>query len=79
LEKATKAIPTIYEVVRKKINIDLDTINEVQGKHADTVNLLSEYLKDEEQDLPIKNQEKVKSKPKIEKTAISKSEKQNRK
>jgi len=77
LEKATKAIPTIYEVVRKKINIDLETINEVQGKHADTVNLLSEYLKDEEQDLSIKNQEKVKSKTKIEKTAIPKSDKQS--
>ena len=77
LEKAIIAIPTIYEVVRKKINIDLDTINEVQGKHADTVNLLSEYLKDEEQDFPVKNLEKVKSKTKEEKATIPKSENQS--
>jgi len=50
LEKAVKGVAKVYEVKRKKIQLDSKTINEVQQKHSGTVELLNEYLKDEYED-----------------------------
>jgi hypothetical protein len=48
IEKAITSIPDIYTTKRKKIQLDASKIKEVQEKHSDTVELLNEYLKDEE-------------------------------
>ena len=50
LDKALKAVPKIYEVKRKKIQLDRTTIKEVQQQHSGTVELLNEYLRDEFED-----------------------------
>jgi hypothetical protein len=47
LDKALNAVPKIYEVKRKKIQLDRTTIKEVQQQHSGTVELLNEYLRDE--------------------------------
>lgn len=49
LEKATKAIPFIFAVKRKKITLNKLSIEEVKQKHAGTVELLNEYLQEEEE------------------------------
>lgn len=50
LDKALNAVPKIYELKRKKIQLDLATIKEVQQQHTGTVELLNEYLRDEFED-----------------------------
>ncbi|MEL1245161.1 tellurite resistance TerB C-terminal domain-containing protein [Flavobacterium sp. DGU11] len=50
LENALIALPKVYAVKRKKIQLDRDAIRQVNEKHADTVELLNEYLKDEYED-----------------------------
>jgi hypothetical protein len=50
LDKALLAVPKIYEVKRKKIQLDKTTIKEVQQQHSGTVDLLNEYLSDEYED-----------------------------
>lgn len=50
LDKALNAVPKIYEVKRKKIQLDKTTIKEVQQQHSGTVELLNEYLRDEFED-----------------------------
>lgn len=50
LDKALNAVPKIYEVKRKKIQLDRKTIKEVQQKHSGTVELLNDYLRDEFED-----------------------------
>lgn len=50
LEKALDAVPRIYEVKRKKIQLDRKTIIEVQEQHSGTVELLNEYLRDDLED-----------------------------
>ena len=50
LDKALNAVPNIYEVKRKKIQLDRTTIKEVQQQHSGTVELLNEYLRDEFED-----------------------------
>ena len=50
LEKALELVPSVYAVKRKKIQLDLNTIQEVNEKHSGTVELLNEYLKDEYED-----------------------------
>lgn len=50
LNKALNAVPKIYEVKRKKIQLDRTTIKEVQQQHSGTVELLNEYLRDEFED-----------------------------
>jgi len=50
LEKALNAVPNIYEVKRKKIQLNKITIKEVQQQHSGTVELLNEYLRDEFED-----------------------------
>ncbi|RDI14428.1 tellurite resistance TerB C-terminal domain-containing protein [Flavobacterium sp. AG291] len=50
LEKALKAVPSVYAIKRKKIQLDRNTIQEVHDKHSGTVELLNEYLKDEYED-----------------------------
>lgn len=51
LEKALQAIPEVYAVKRKKIQLDQSSIKEVQQQHSGTVELLNEYLKDETDDI----------------------------
>lgn len=48
LEKALKSIPGLYAVKRKKIQLDINAIQEVHEKHSGTVELLNEYLRDED-------------------------------
>lgn len=50
LEKALNAVPKVYEVKRKKIQLDRTTIKEVQQQHSGTVELLNEYLRDDFED-----------------------------
>ena len=50
LPKALDAVPAIYEKKRKKIQLSTESIKEVQEQHAETVDLLNEYLKDEYED-----------------------------
>lgn len=50
LDKALKAVPKIYEVKRKKIQLDKKSIKAVQQQHSGTVDLLNEYLRDEFED-----------------------------
>lgn len=50
LEKALNAIPQVYSIKRKKIQLDITSIKEVQKQHSGTVELLNEYLKDEYED-----------------------------
>ena len=59
LEKALKNVSKIYEVKRKKIQLDSTSIKEVQQQHSGTVELLNEYLKDdfEDENNTIKSQE----------------------
>jgi hypothetical protein len=59
LEKALKNVTKVYEVKRKKIQLNTASIKEVQQQHSGTVELLNEYLKDdfEDEDNSIKSQE----------------------
>lgn len=59
LDKALASVPKIYEVKRKKIQLDTATIKEVQKQHSGTVELLNEYLNDDfgDEENKIKSQE----------------------
>ncbi len=63
IDKAIESISNIYTPKRKKIQLDSSKIKEVREKHSDTVELLNEYLKDEEEgtghDLVLKGQNEV--------------------
>jgi len=50
LDKALKSVSKVYEVKRKKIQLDTASIKEVQQQHSGTVELLNEYLKDDFED-----------------------------
>ncbi len=50
LEKALEDVSEIYAIKRKKITLDITAIKEVQEQHSGTVELLNEYLKDDEED-----------------------------
>jgi hypothetical protein len=50
LEKALQGVSKIYAVKRKKIQLDIASIKEVQKQDSGTVELLNEYLKDEYED-----------------------------
>ncbi len=50
LEKALQGVSKIYSVKRKKIQLDITSIKEVQQQHSGTVELLNEYLRDEYED-----------------------------
>lgn len=50
LEKALDAVPGVYAKKRKKIQLDTESIKEVQVQHSGTVELLNEYLQDEYED-----------------------------
>jgi hypothetical protein len=50
LEKALQAIPQLYKAKRRKITLDKASIEEVKEQHSGTVELLSEYLRDEYED-----------------------------
>ena len=50
LENALQGVSKIYTVKRKKIQLDTNSIKEVQQQHSGTVELLNEYLKDEYED-----------------------------
>ena len=79
LEKALKNVSKVYEVKRKKIQLDTTSIKEVQQQHSGTVELLNEYLKDDFEDennsiksLEINNEEiKIEITQKSEETSHS--------
>ncbi len=56
LEKALEQLQSIYQVKRKKIELNIDTIQEVKSQLSDTVVLLNEYL-EEEEEVEVSNQE----------------------
>lgn len=68
LDKALKSVSKVYEVKRKKIQLDTASIKEVQQQHSGTVELLNEYLKDdfEDENNAIKSQEISNEEIKIE-------------
>jgi hypothetical protein len=47
LDKALQRVAVLYLPKRKKVQLDENLIQEVQQQHTGTVELLSEYLKDE--------------------------------
>jgi hypothetical protein len=49
LDTATVAVSAIYTPVRKKILLDTEAIRQVVAEHSETVEVLNEYLKDEEE------------------------------
>ena len=73
LDKALKNVSKVYEVKRKKIQLDTTSIKEVQQQHSGTVELLNEYLKDdfEDENNSIKSQEINNEEIKIEITQKS--------
>lgn len=73
LDKAVKSVSKVYEVKRKKIQLDTASIKEVQQQHSGTVELLNEYLKDdfEDESNTIKSQEISNEEIKIEITQKS--------
>jgi hypothetical protein len=68
LDKALRSVAKVYEVKRKKIQLDTASIKEVQQQHSGTVELLNEYLKDdfEDENNTIKSQEISNEEIKIE-------------
>jgi hypothetical protein len=50
LQEALKSIPLVYIPKRKKIQLDRNAIQEVHEKHSGTVELLNEYLKDDNEE-----------------------------
>lgn len=48
IENAINSVSSIYKVQRKKINLDKSILDEIHKQHSNTVELLNEYLKDEE-------------------------------
>jgi len=50
LEKALSGISKVFEIKRKKIQLDSDSIEQVKQQHSGTVSLLNEYLKEEYED-----------------------------
>ncbi|MEC4004842.1 tellurite resistance TerB C-terminal domain-containing protein [Flavobacterium sp. SUN052] len=50
-EKALLAVSQVYAIKRKKIQLDISSIKEVQEQHSGTVELLNEYLKEETEEL----------------------------
>ncbi|WP_373009723.1 tellurite resistance TerB C-terminal domain-containing protein [Mucilaginibacter sp.] len=48
LDTAMVAVSAIYTPVRKKILLDTEAIRQVVAEHSETVEVLNEYLKDEE-------------------------------
>jgi hypothetical protein len=73
LDKALKSVSKVYEIKRKKIQLDTASIKEVQQQHSGTVELLNEYLKDdfEDENNSIKSQEINNEEIKIEITQKS--------
>jgi hypothetical protein len=68
LDKALKGVSKVYEIKRKKIQLDTKSIKEVEQQHSGTVELLNEYLKDdfEDDNNSIKSQEISNEEIKIE-------------
>lgn len=74
LEKALKSVSKVYEVKRKKIQLNRASINEVIVQHSETVELLNEYLKDDfEEDNGIEKYQEI-SNEEIQIGIIQKSE-----
>lgn len=73
LDKALKNISKVYEVKRRKIQLDTASIKDAQQQHSGTVELLNEYLKDdfEDENNTIKSQEISNEEIKIEITQKS--------
>ena len=73
LNKALKGVTKVYEIKRKKIQLDTSSIKVVQQQHSGTVELLNEYLKDdfEDENNSIKSQEINSEEIKIEITQKS--------
>ena len=72
LEKALKAVPEIYETKRKRIKLSRGAVQKVQSAHAETVELLNEYLDDEFEDADTKISSKENDQEEIEIKIISK-------
>lgn len=53
LEQALAQVLGVYAKQRKRIELDLSAIQHVQSQHAGTVELLSEYLQDEPELVPV--------------------------
>ncbi len=48
LDKALNATSKVYEIKRKKIELNKSSIQEAKQQHSETVSLLSEYLKEDD-------------------------------
>ncbi|QNF31413.1 hypothetical protein HUW51_01225 (plasmid) [Adhaeribacter swui] len=58
LDKALQSVPRLYIPKRKKIQLNTEVIKEVQQLHSGTVELLNEYLQEEEDSVAVELTEK---------------------
>ena len=54
-KKLLNDIPNLFLIKRKKINIENSTIKHTENKHSETLNLLNNFLNDEEPKIKINN------------------------
>jgi hypothetical protein len=66
LGKAVEAVSQLYAVKRKRIKLDRNSIEDVKQQHAGTVELLNEYLQDEEEEAVVEFKEETSESEEIE-------------
>ncbi|PZX57582.1 SH3 domain-containing protein [Algoriphagus ratkowskyi] len=66
LGKAVAAVSQLYAIKRKRIKLDRNSIEDVKQQHAGTVNLLNEYLQDEEEEAVVEFKEETSESEEIE-------------
>ncbi|WP_192349398.1 tellurite resistance TerB C-terminal domain-containing protein [Algoriphagus sp. Y33] len=66
LDKAISAVSELYAIKRKRIKLDRNSIEEVRQQHAGTVQLLNEFLQDEEEDIKMETTDMSSTKEEIE-------------
>jgi hypothetical protein len=66
LKKAVSAVSKVYTLIRKRIKLDRNSIDEVRQQHAGTVELLNQYLQDEEVELASEFEGKTSEQEEIE-------------
>jgi hypothetical protein len=66
LEKAVTAVSQLYAVKRKRIKLDRNSIEEVRQQHAGTVELLNEYLQEEEEENAVEFKKEIPETEEIE-------------
>jgi len=66
LENAVTAVSQLYAVKRKRIKLDRNSIEDVRQQHAGTVELLNEYLQEEEEENAVEFKKEIPETEEIE-------------